>query len=82
MRVLRFGVVPQLLWPSTRESGSAIGKTGREVEASKLRRCPRLLFANAVNAGDFVVPATFGLVEEGRAESLSEDVSLEVDDVK
>ena len=80
MRALEFGVVPQILWPSTRESGSAIEEKGMEVEASRLRRYPRLLFANAVIVGDLVVRATFGLVE-GRAESLSEDVNLEDDDV-
>jgi hypothetical protein len=53
------------------------------VEASRLRQLeyPRLLFANAVNVEEVVGRATFGLVEEGRAESLSEDVNLEDDDV-
>jgi hypothetical protein len=68
-----------MLWPIIRESGSAIEEKGIEVEASRLRRYPRLLFANAVIVGDLVVRATFGLVE-GRAESLSEDVNLEDDD--
>jgi hypothetical protein len=81
VRALIFGVVPQILWPSARESGSAIEEKGREVEASRLRRYPRLLFANAVNVGGLVGRATFGLIEEGRAESLSEDVNLEDDDV-
>ena len=81
MRSLKFGVVPQILWPSTRESGSTIGEKGREVEASRLRRYPRWLFDKVVNVGDLGVRATFGLVEEGRAESLSEDVNLEDEDV-
>ena len=68
---LKFGVVPQILWPSSRESGSAIGEKGREFEASRLQRNPHGLFSKAVNVGYLVVHATFGLVEEGRAESLS-----------
>jgi hypothetical protein len=69
------------IWPSTRESGSDNEEKGTGVEASRLRRNPRLLFVSAVNVEDQVGRATFGLVEEGRAESLSEDVNLEDDDV-
>ena len=72
--------MPQILWPNTRESGSDFEEKGTGVEAaSRLRRNPRLLFVNAVNVEDHVERATFGLVEEGRAESLSEDVNLEDD---
>ena len=84
MRVLKLGVLLQILWLRSRESGSAIEKEGREIDASRLRRYPRLLFANAANVGDLAVRVTFGIdgpVEEGRAESLSEDVNLEDDDV-
>ena len=62
VRSLKFGVVPQILWPSTRKSGSTIGEKGREVEASRLRQNPRGLFAKAVNVGGLVVRVTFGLV--------------------
>lgn len=79
MRASKFGVVPQTLWPSARESESAIEEKGREV--SRLRRYPRLFVANAVIVGDLVERATFGLVDEGKAESLSEDVNFEDDDV-
>jgi hypothetical protein len=69
---------------ASRESGSDFEEKGKGVEASRLRRNPRLLFANAVNVEDHVGRATFRLVasEEGRAESssLSEDVNLEDDD--
>ena len=83
MRALKLDVVvPQIPWLSTRESASANEKEGREVVASRLRRCPRLMFVNDV--GDLALRATFGLnalVEEGRAESLSEEVNFEDDDV-
>jgi hypothetical protein len=46
------------------------------------RQNPRGSFVKAVNVENLVVRATFGHVEEGRAESLSEDVgNLEDDDV-
>jgi hypothetical protein len=82
VRVLKLGVLLQILWLRSRESGSTIEKEGREVDASRLRRYPRLLFANAANVEDLAVRVGIdGPVEEGRAESLSEDVNLEDDDV-
>jgi hypothetical protein len=58
--------------------GICLGEKGREVEASRLRRYPHLLFAITVNVGDLARRAALGLVE---AESLSEDINLEDDDV-
>jgi hypothetical protein len=82
----RINIWNSLSAPNTVTEYSQIGiclqEKETEVEASRLRRYPHLLFANAINVGDLAGRATtFGLVEEGRAESLSEDVNLEDDDV-
>lgn len=56
-------------------------KGGREVTVSRLRRYPRWKFESVGGRVLRVVFELNGTIEEGRAESLSEDVNLEDDAV-